>query len=485
MAALDAGADDVADDGGTWRVTCDPSRTSTTCKAALEAAGFEVESAESHDGVASIVVPVTDVDDARKVLRIVDALEDNDDVQDVYCNFDIDDERDGSGQPDERRGRRPGARRSRCPAPAGATYSLADFAGQPVVLVFYPGRRHAGVHQAAERLQRRPRPVRGLDAQVLGISAQERRQPREVLAASTASSSRCSPTPTRPSPALYGTLGPLGFPRRSVFIIDGDGVIRYAHRAIAGLTYRPVERAGRAELDRQPPPSAAQMRRASTQQSRDHGGATGRLSYEPVFVPARADGTVRVLGIDPGLTRCGYAVLDGRGPGARRRRVAGRDPHPARPIRCRSGWPRCGPSWSALIAEFEPDAVAVEQVFFQVNVRTAMSVGQASGLALAEAAAAGCEVVQYTPNQVKDAVAGWGGGRQGAGAEDGAGAPRPRRAAAAGRRRRRRGAGAVPPRVGADATQRVAAAVAAAAGAGDDRLAARRGARARRSTARC
>jgi crossover junction endodeoxyribonuclease RuvC len=62
-----------------------------------------------------------------------------------------------------------------------------------------------------------------------------------------------------------------------------------------------------------------------------------------------------------------------------------------------------------LIAEFRPDVVAVEQVFFQVNVRTAMSVGQASGLALAEAALAGCEVIQYTPNQVKDAVAGWGG----------------------------------------------------------------------------
>ena len=40
--------------------------------------------------------------------------------------------------------------------------------------------------------------------------------------------------------ALYGTLGPLGFPRRSVFIIDRQGIIRYAHRAIAGLTYRPV-----------------------------------------------------------------------------------------------------------------------------------------------------------------------------------------------------------------------------------------------------
>jgi peroxiredoxin Q/BCP len=40
---------------------------------------------------------------------------------------------------------------------------------------------------------------------------------------------------------LYGTLGPIGFPRRSVFIIDGDGVVRYAHRAIAGLTFRPVK----------------------------------------------------------------------------------------------------------------------------------------------------------------------------------------------------------------------------------------------------
>jgi crossover junction endodeoxyribonuclease RuvC len=50
----------------------------------------------------------------------------------------------------------------------------------------------------------------------------------------------------------------------------------------------------------------------------------------------------------------------------------------------------------------------VERVFFQVNVRTAMSVGQASGIAMAEASAAGCDVAQYTPNQVKDAVTGYG-----------------------------------------------------------------------------
>ncbi len=63
----------------------------------------------------------------------------------------------------------------------------------------------------------------------------------------------------------------------------------------------------------------------------------------------------------------------------------------------------------ALIAEVKPDVVVVERVFFQVNVRTAMSVGQASGLAMAEAINGGCTVAQYGPNEVKQAVAGWGG----------------------------------------------------------------------------
>lgn len=118
--------------------------------------------------------------------------------------------------------------------------------------------------------------------------------------------------------------------------------------------------------------------------------------------------TLRVLGVDPGLTRCGYAVVDGRGPSAA-------SPVSLGVIRTPSsdGLPHRLAALHAelvsLIDEYTPDAVAVEQVFFQVNVRTAMSVGQASGLALAAAAVAGCDVVQYTPNQVKDAIAGWGG----------------------------------------------------------------------------
>lgn len=117
---------------------------------------------------------------------------------------------------------------------------------------------------------------------------------------------------------------------------------------------------------------------------------------------------MRVLGIDPGLTRCGYAVIDGRGPGAAQAvtmgviRTPASDELPQRLASLRT-------ELVDLITEYAPDVVSVERVFFQTNVRTAMSVGQASGLALCEAAAAGCIVVQYTPNEVKSTVAGFGG----------------------------------------------------------------------------
>ena len=90
MAALDAGADDVTADDGDWRITCSPNHV-YDLQAALEAAGVSVKSAESTM-VSSVIVEVTDAGDARKILRIMDAFEDNDDVQDVFSNFDISDE---------------------------------------------------------------------------------------------------------------------------------------------------------------------------------------------------------------------------------------------------------------------------------------------------------------------------------------------------------------------------------------------------------
>jgi crossover junction endodeoxyribonuclease RuvC len=116
---------------------------------------------------------------------------------------------------------------------------------------------------------------------------------------------------------------------------------------------------------------------------------------------------VFVLGIDPGLTRCGYCAL--RVDRGQSRAVAlgvlRTDPALAVPVRLAELWSDV----RQLLDEFRPRAVAIERVLFQTNVRTAMSVGQASGVVMAEAASRGMDVVEYSPNQVKDAVAGYGG----------------------------------------------------------------------------
>ena len=90
MAALEAGADDVIAEGDSYRVMTDPSIVYDV-KAALDDAGIEVISADSPM-VSENLVPVTDAGEAKSVLRILEALEDNDDVQDVFSNFDISDE---------------------------------------------------------------------------------------------------------------------------------------------------------------------------------------------------------------------------------------------------------------------------------------------------------------------------------------------------------------------------------------------------------
>ena len=116
-----------------------------------------------------------------------------------------------------------------------------------------------------------------------------------------------------------------------------------------------------------------------------------------------------VLGVDPGLSRCGYGLVarteDRSGAlSAVSAGVIETDPDAATPQRLFI----LQTELRALMAEFGPDVVAVERVFFQVNAKTAVSVCQASGLALSAAAERGCEVVQYTANEVKQAVVGYG-----------------------------------------------------------------------------
>ena len=113
-----------------------------------------------------------------------------------------------------------------------------------------------------------------------------------------------------------------------------------------------------------------------------------------------------VLGIDPGVSRCGYGavVRDGAGLRAVACGVLATAPSEPLPDRLAS----LARELRVLLDELQPDAVVVERVFFQTNVRTAMSVGQAIGLALAAASEAGCAVAQYTANEVKQAVTGYG-----------------------------------------------------------------------------
>lgn len=113
-----------------------------------------------------------------------------------------------------------------------------------------------------------------------------------------------------------------------------------------------------------------------------------------------------VLGIDPGISRCGYGCVEATGRGGRAVAVGVLTTPPSDPMPQRLA--QLASDLEALLAELRPDAVAVERLFFQVNASTAMAVGQASGLVLAFAARAGCDVAQYTPNEVKEAVAGYG-----------------------------------------------------------------------------
>ena len=121
----------------------------------------------------------------------------------------------------------------------GATYSLADFVGQPVVLVFYPGDDTPVCTKQLNSYNNDLAEFEQVGAQVLAISAQDVSS-HEKFSGKHGFRFPLLADPDKAIAGLYGTLGPLGFPRRSVFVVDGGGTIRYAHRAIAGLTYRPV-----------------------------------------------------------------------------------------------------------------------------------------------------------------------------------------------------------------------------------------------------
>ena len=116
---------------------------------------------------------------------------------------------------------------------------------------------------------------------------------------------------------------------------------------------------------------------------------------------------LRVLGVDPGLTRCGIGVIEGL-PGSTLKLISvgviktpSEDPLEQRLLQLE----RELTNW---VAEHKPDRIAVERVFSQHNVRTVMGTGQAAGIALLIAAKAGIPVMMHTPSEVKASVTGSG-----------------------------------------------------------------------------
>ena len=126
------------------------------------------------------------------------------------------------------------------PASGGGSVSLSDYAGAPVVLVFYPGDDTPVCTKQLNAYNDDLDQFTALDAVVLGISAQSV-ESHDRFSGKHGFKFPLLADVDKAVAAAYGTLGPLGFPRRSVVIVDGGGVVRYVHRAIAGLTFRPVD----------------------------------------------------------------------------------------------------------------------------------------------------------------------------------------------------------------------------------------------------
>ena len=121
----------------------------------------------------------------------------------------------------------------------GASHSLADYRGHPVVVVFYPGDDTPVCTKQLNSYNNDLEQFEQVGAQILAISAQDVAS-HDKFTGKYGFKFPLLADPDKAVAGLYGTLGPLGFPRRSVFVVDGEGIIRYAHRAIAGLTFRPV-----------------------------------------------------------------------------------------------------------------------------------------------------------------------------------------------------------------------------------------------------
>lgn len=121
------------------------------------------------------------------------------------------------------------------------SYSLSELHGQPVVLVFYPADRSPVCTVQLATYSADIGRFATLGAAVLAISPQSVDEHEAFAAAEGGFAFPLLSDEGKAVGRAYGILGPLGFYRRSVFVIDGDGVVRWAHRSPSGLTFRSVD----------------------------------------------------------------------------------------------------------------------------------------------------------------------------------------------------------------------------------------------------
>jgi peroxiredoxin Q/BCP len=126
------------------------------------------------------------------------------------------------------------------PGTGHRTYTLEQYRGLPVVLVFYPGDNTPVCTEQLTSYSSDIARFDGLGAQVLAISPQDV-ESHEQFAAEFGFAFPLLADVDQEVGRAYGVVGPLGFYRRSVFVVDAGGTIRYIHRARAGLTFRPAD----------------------------------------------------------------------------------------------------------------------------------------------------------------------------------------------------------------------------------------------------
>lgn len=120
-------------------------------------------------------------------------------------------------------------------------YSLNELRGQPVVLVFYPADNSPvctiQLNTYTDDFSR----FESVGAQVLAISPQGLDEHERFADQEGGFAFPLLADEDKSVGSVYGVLGPLGFYRRSVFVVDPEGTVRYAHRSTAGMTFRPTD----------------------------------------------------------------------------------------------------------------------------------------------------------------------------------------------------------------------------------------------------